>query len=116
MNPGLQSRIGYYFNFEDYTLEQLMEIFKSKLDKSGLLITEEANEKVKNIISLEKEKKNFGNGRFIDKLFERILISHSVNTCDSEDINTLKTITISDIKDDMLKDIDIKVKIKTLGF
>lgn len=122
MNPGLQSRVGYYFDFEDYTIEQLMEIFNLKLEKSGLLITDEARDKIRNLIflekgdGLEKENRNFGNGRFIDKLFERVLISHSVNICDSEDIEELKTITSEDIKDDLLENIKIKTKTQKIGF
>ena len=31
LNPGLKSRIGYEIDFEDYSLEELVQIFEKKV-------------------------------------------------------------------------------------
>ena len=35
-NPGIASRIGFTFRFEAYSAEELTEIFRRKISKSGL--------------------------------------------------------------------------------
>lgn len=79
LNAGLKSRISYYINFEDYSLEELIHILKYKIEKKGLKIEEDA---VNKLIPLIKEKmkiKNYGNARYIEKLINIILIKHSEN-------------------------------------
>lgn len=78
-NSGLTSRIGYYFNFEDYSVEQLFDIFKNKLNETKLILSEECKDKIIDIIRQAKESQNFGNGRFIDKLLSNIIIEHANN-------------------------------------
>ena len=33
MNPGLESRIGYYLNYEDYTKEELLSLIENVLQQ-----------------------------------------------------------------------------------
>ena len=104
-NPGLASRLGYYFEFKDYTTEELMEIFKLKLEKTKFKITTEALKKIYNIVDKVEKNKNFGNGRFIDKLFDKIIIKHAVNVNDTNDLDKLLCINEIDINDNILTDL-----------
>lgn len=76
-NPGLASRIGYKFHFDDYSQEELIKILLLKSDSAGMKFTPGAIEKVGLLINYFRRQKNFGNGRFIDKLWQEILIKHS---------------------------------------
>jgi len=109
-NSGLTSRIGYYFNFEDYSVEQLFDIFKNKLSETKLILSEECKDKIIDIIRQAKESQNFGNGRFIDKLISNIIIEHANNLWDCNDKERLATITINDINDELLSKLLYKQK------
>lgn len=93
LNPGIKSRIGYDISFEDYTEEELFEIFTKKIKKDGFSISEKAIEIIKNIIKDKRGEKDFGNGRMIDNLYNKLLIEHASITCDEEDHDKLLMIT-----------------------
>lgn len=113
MNSGLESRIGTFLEFFDYTEEELFEIFKRKIDKVNtkenrrysLSLTTEALNSVKKIIKEAKQIPDFGNGRFIDKLFDTICKKHARNTRDVIRMEDLYTITKKDIPDSILDEI-----------
>lgn len=92
-NSGIASRIGYTFDFTDYTEDELTEIFKIKIKKSGMKYTDDVLEKTKEICKIYRKRKNFGNGRFIDKFIQETLINHAKNYNE----NNLETITIEDL-------------------
>lgn len=103
-NSGIVSRIGYTLEFEDYTEDELIEIFKSMLKKAGFEIEEAAIEKVREIINEYKKSKNFGNARFIRNLYEKTVIRHATNTKSKKQSKVLKTIKKEDINvDNLLK-------------
>lgn len=87
-NSGIASRIGYTFDFPDYTDEELEEILYKKISKSGMLIDEEAKEDVKSIMKYFCNVNNIGNGRFVDKVLQEIIMKHAKNN--SEDITKIK--------------------------
>ena len=93
LNPGIKSRIGYDISFEDYTEEELFEIFMRKIKKDGFSISENATESIKTIIKNKRREKDFGNGRMIDNLYDKLLIEHATITCEEEDYDKLLTIT-----------------------
>ena len=116
LNPGLSSRIGYYLEYEDYNVEQLLEIFIKKAENMGFKVEEELKEKIKKQVNIAKESKNFGNGRYIDKLLEKIILEHSSNTEKETDVEILKTLTSKDLTQDVLDSLLFKQKVKKLGF
>lgn len=72
-NPGLQSRFSTYINFEDYSTEQLLSIFKLFVQKDEHNLTDAAFAK----LSFTLEEKfgnsgNEGNARYIRNLYERV--------------------------------------------
>ena len=101
-NPGLRSRIGYTIKFDDYTKQELLDIFKQLVEKDGFKITEDAIKKVEYIIEESSKVEGFGNARYVNKMYQDILISHSRNVEDIEDMEMLKTLTESDIVEEKL--------------
>ena len=71
-NPGLASRFTQYIHFEDYSVDELMQILVGMAEKSGHRLDQDAVVHATNII--EKGKKNgerdFGNGRYVRNLYE----------------------------------------------
>lgn len=113
MNSGLESRIGSFLEFKDYSEDELFEIFKKNIDKVNdkenqeykLTMSEGAVSKVKGIISEAKQITDFENGRFAKKLFDKISRCHAKNTRSTDDPNKLYQITEKDIPDDIMKTI-----------
>lgn len=115
-NPGLESRIGYYFDFEDYTIEQLYRMFENKISKTKMILSEECKPLILDLIEKGVKYENFGNGRFIDNLFDKILFQHANNTVDVNEKDKLITITKEDIDENILEQIFYKEEQKLLGF
>lgn len=71
MNPGIQSRIGYTFHFDDYTADELTKMFSDKMDKAGFVVSAEALSQVKDLMAYFSGTKNFGNGRFVNHVIQQ---------------------------------------------
>ena len=97
-NSGIVSRIGYTFEFDDYTTEELKQIFINMTTKAGFIVEEEALSELTNIIEENRNMKNFGNARFVRNVFEKTVINHASNTKNNTSKKILKTITKKDIK------------------
>ncbi len=76
-NPGIASRIGFTFEFEDYTPDELTEIFYRKMESNGFNIDEDVREKIYNIMQYFSKIRNFGNGRFVDRVIQKVLMQHA---------------------------------------
>ena len=102
-NPGLRSRFNKFFEFPDYTVDELQEIFKMQCKKYQYKLTDEAAEAVREeIIRLEAAKgENFANAREVRNLFEKIITNQASRVADLENVDEemLSTITIDDLKD-----------------
>ncbi len=102
-NPGLKSRFNKFFEFPDYTVDELQQIFELQCDKYQYKLTEEADAAVRaEIARLETEKgENFANAREVRNLFENIITNQAarVSELDNLDEETLSTITIEDLTD-----------------
>ena len=105
-NSGIVSRIGYTMQFNDYTLEELIEILKSMFKKSGFFIDEGAVEAATSVIEEYRHSDGFGNARFVRNLYEKAIIKHASNTANVTEKKALKTITAEDITTDNLMKLD----------
>lgn len=109
-NPGLKSRFNKYFEFKDYTVDELQQIFEMQCRKYQYKLTDEADAAVKEeIIKLEKAKgENFANAREVRNLFEKIITNQAarISELDNIDEETLMTVTMEDLKD--LDDLTLK--------
>ncbi len=100
-NPGFQSRINRFLNFQDFNANELETIFIAKCDKLDYMLTSEALEKLQ--VQLEEaikhKDKSFGNGRFVRNLFEQTLERHANRIAADGNLTkeTLTTITAEDI-------------------
>ncbi|MBP3255050.1 MAG: AAA family ATPase [Clostridia bacterium] len=101
-NSGIVSRIGYTLEFDDYTENELLQIFNNLVKKSGFKITKDAEDKVLNIIKEYKYSKNFGNARFARSLYEKTVIKHASNTKNMKNKKVLYTIEKEDISTENL--------------
>lgn len=108
-NPGLKSRFNKFFEFPDYTVEELQQIFELQCDKYQYKLTEEAAAAVREEISRLEESKgeNFANAREVRNLFENIITNQAARVAelDNLDEDTLSTITIEDLTDDFEEDL-----------
>lgn len=106
MNPGLASRTGYYIDYKDYDTMELYDIFKKKVESSCMQIgSSEVEKKILSIIEDAKKQEHFGNGRFIDKLFNKIIMEHSNNMEEVYNIDELLTIIENDISDNLIDEL-----------
>ncbi len=105
-NPGMNSRIKFNIEFDDYTADELCEITKLMLDNKQMSITDSAMEKLRGIYEKARKDKSFGNGRFVRKMIEDAemnlaermlkldntkLTSEMISTIEEEDISEPKT-------------------------
>ena len=75
-NPGLESRFNRFLLFEDYSLDELMAIFKMRCGK-GYILSPEAEPLVRDYIAEESaDGDGFGNARGVRNIFEHILVAH----------------------------------------
>lgn len=97
-NSGIKSRIGYTFHFEDYSEDELKEMYYSLIKRTGLFFSEDSkydvDKKLYDVIKYFHKVKNLGNGRFIDKLYQYTLQKRS----ERSDTNILM-LTDEDIPD-----------------
>ena len=101
-NSGIVSRIGYTLEFEDYTADELIEIFKNMMKKSGFTVNDDAIDEVRKVIDEYKDTKNFGNARFVRNVYEKSILKHASNTKGKTSKKALKTITKEDISTENL--------------
>ena len=71
-NQGLKSRFPNVITFENYTIEELMSIFTGIVTSDGYSIEGRAMDVVKELLKQEMKKPNFGNGRDVRNLYEKI--------------------------------------------
>ncbi len=77
-NPGLASRVAYTFHFDDYTVDELMQIFHLGAGNAGLEVEETADDSLRQLFAYFSRFKNFGNGRFVGEVLQRSVINHAV--------------------------------------
>ena len=100
-NPGLKSRFNKYIYFEDYTPEELLEIFDSMCKKSGLAATQDARDLV--LKHFEEEYANrdetFANGREVRNFFEKTVVNQANRLANEPYLNNedVSTLTAEDI-------------------
>lgn len=74
-NPGLQSRFNRYIEFPDYSAEELYQIFLFNAGKYEYKLSEEAHKVLREAMetAVTGKDKNFGNGRFVRNVFEKVI-------------------------------------------
>lgn len=110
-NPGLKSRFDQYLHIEDYTPEELLEIYKINARKKEYYIEPAAEELLHRTITqiYNSRDKNFGNGREMRRLFEDTIGRQSARINNTTNISgdSLLTITAADIPVNEHKNVDL---------
>lgn len=88
INPGLESRIKFNIQFNDYSGDELFKIFKSLCKREKYRISHNAYKKLKEDFEELSENKgrNFGNGRLVRKYFENVKMKQATRII-NENIN-----------------------------
>jgi len=85
-NPGLRSRFNTYINFENFNSTELFKIFKNLCEKNDYTVDNNTEEKLKKLFAIEtkEEREDFGNGRFVRNLFEKVLRNQAMRLSQSK--------------------------------
>lgn len=72
-NPGLRSRFNRYIHFDDYSAEELFDIFCLQVKNGEYTLTEDASLYLKEHLAaiVADKPKDFGNARYVRNLFEK---------------------------------------------
>jgi len=106
-NPGLRSRFNKYIHFDDYSADELLQIFELTVKKNGYILLNEVREYMRKVFEDLKHKAetnidpsyHFSNGREVRNIFEK-LVSIQANRISSGFVTDteLMTITLEDCK------------------
>lgn len=78
-NSGLKSRINQYFMFEDYTMEEMKQIFIHWMHQENFVVSFEAYNRLETMLLRKKESHNFANARTVRNLAEKAIMEHKYN-------------------------------------
>ena len=93
-NPGLESRFNRFLLFEDYSLDELMAIFKMRCGK-GYTLSPEAEPLVRDYIAEESaDGDGFGNARGVRNIFEHILVAQNNRLAKMESVTREDLMTL----------------------
>ena len=115
-NPGLLSRFPNKFEFADFTIDELLEITRRRVNEYEYVFTPPAWEKYNQILTEAYQQRNpqtWGNARFVANLLERIYIQHATRCVNQRpaDKCQLRLLTPEDILP-----IEVPKEKKRIGF
>ena len=78
-NPGLKSRFSITVEFPNYTLGELIKIFKMFCSENSIKVNTEVLERVRATFRSEivKKRRNFGNARMVRNYFEKMIMNQA---------------------------------------
>lgn len=78
-NPGLKSRFNTYIKFEDYTGQELFDIFTGLCTKNKYVYAKGLDSELLKYFNkmYETRERNFGNGRDVRKMFQKMVTAQS---------------------------------------
>ena len=101
-NPGLQSRFPNKFEFQDFTVEELLEITRTRVKDYQYHFTDEAWGKYQSLMEQAyqtRDPQTWGSARFVANQLERIYIQHATRCVRQQPVDkaSLRMITAEDI-------------------
>ena len=96
-NPGIKSRIGYTFNFDDYSVDQLMQIYDKKMSSYGFVTESAALKKIRDIMEYFKDSRDFGNGRFVEHVIQQIINKRGDRFTAEKEVKNYSVIKAKDV-------------------
>ena len=87
-NEGLQSRFTKFIDFEDYSVEEMMEILAGMCKKEQYILTDAAAAQARAVMRKGKDLggRNFGNGRYVRNVYENAVGRSAVRLADMDAI------------------------------
>ena len=83
VNPGLSSRFPNVIEFEDYNLDELVEIGIKMFESNGYKLSDDALDKLIGVLDNARGNYKFGNGRYVRNVFERAVNNQAVRISSS---------------------------------
>lgn len=113
-NPGLKSRFSHYYNFHDYTPQELDEIAGLEFNKNKLNLTPNAKALLsKKLVDAYRSRTNsFGNARFVISVVNESKMNMGIRLMKNENVKELPAEKFSEILEDDIREVfeDIKRK------
>ena len=104
-NPGLKSRFNKYFEFPDYTIDELEAIFNLNCKKYDYIVEEDAQKQIRaRIVSRKMQRQdNFANAREVRNMFEDIITNQARRVAEMENPTheDMMKITLMDLSEDI---------------
>ena len=100
-NPGLKSRFNTFIEFNDYNVDELLNILKTMSEGEDYSIADCALDRLSTLFlnTIETKKDEFANGRFVRNVFETMVMNHArrIVKKDSPTLIELKELTEYDV-------------------
>jgi SpoVK/Ycf46/Vps4 family AAA+-type ATPase len=106
-NPGLKSRFSHYYNFNDYTPQELEEIASSEFNKNKLNLLPEAKALLsKKLIDAYRSRTNsFGNARMVISIVNEAKMNMGIRLMKNENVKDLPAELFSEITEADIKEV-----------
>lgn len=97
LNPGLKSRFPFILDFQDYAVDQLLQIAKKMLREREYQLTNEAEWRLREQITQEKHHTphNFSNARFVRNVIEKSIRKQAIRILNQNTYSTDALITLT---------------------
>lgn len=98
LNPGLESRFPNRFEFRDFSVDELLDITKRRIDEYNYTFTPSAWNQYKQMITeaySARDPQTWGNARFVANQLERIYLCHAQRCIKSDIFNRTEFFTIT---------------------
>jgi SpoVK/Ycf46/Vps4 family AAA+-type ATPase len=112
-NPGLKSRFSMYYDFPDYTPQELMLISEYACRQRAVTLSSEAKDALyKRLVDAYRERdKTFGNARYVNTILDEAKMNMGLRIMQSNDPASLDAVALSTIAgDDIHKIFNAKFK------
>lgn len=104
-NPGLKSRFNRYIFFEDYTAQELYDIFLLQISKNDYQLSEEGKQLAREIFEkmVASKGEHFGNARNVRNLFENVLVEQAnrIVTMPNPNVDDMRSILAEDLQNSL---------------
>lgn len=106
-NPGLKSRFSHYYNFQDYTPQELDEIAHLEFNKHKLNITNDAKNLLsKKLVDLYRSRtRSFGNAREVIRIVNESKMNMGLRLMKNENVKDLPAEMFSEILEADIKEV-----------
>jgi hypothetical protein len=104
-NPGLRSRFASRIHFDDYLIDELVQILLNLASKEGYILPEEVKDRASQYLRTRMKDTDFGNGRAVRNLFgemkmrlaRRLMTQPDAMEVDSFSKEVLVTFCVEDV-------------------